>query len=147
MLNANHRISGCIANESKIKKHKHSLNPNIQILESSAPRQCVRVVKEMDSKSIGLCPQGFESPRCRLYSEYLVPSPHRLVVKMWRCGRNNSGSTPVAGSRQSIKLTCAKMCEKIQLSPVYTLSPRTLKPQTLFFGLGRPRYLLNSKPP
>ena len=29
------------------------------------PRQCVRVV-EMDSKSIGLCPQGFESPRCRL---------------------------------------------------------------------------------
>ena len=28
-------------------------------------RQCVRVVKEMDSKSIGLCPQGFESPRCR----------------------------------------------------------------------------------
>ena len=28
-------------------------------------RQCVRAVKEMDSKSIGLCPQGFESPRCR----------------------------------------------------------------------------------
>ena len=24
-----------------------------------------RVVKVMDSKSIGLCPQGFESPRCR----------------------------------------------------------------------------------
>ena len=29
-------------------------------------RQCVRAVKEMDSKSIGLCPQGFESPRCRI---------------------------------------------------------------------------------
>ena len=28
-------------------------------------RHCVRAVKEMDSKSIGLCPQGFESPRCR----------------------------------------------------------------------------------
>ena len=28
-------------------------------------RHCVRVVKEMDSKSVGLCPQGFESPRCR----------------------------------------------------------------------------------
>ena len=27
--------------------------------------QCVRVVKESDSKSDGLCPQGFESPRCR----------------------------------------------------------------------------------
>ena len=28
-------------------------------------RDCVRVVKEMDWKSIGLCPQGLESPRCR----------------------------------------------------------------------------------
>ena len=28
-------------------------------------RQCDRVVKVMDSKSIGLCPQGFKSPRCR----------------------------------------------------------------------------------
>ena len=28
-------------------------------------RQCVRVVKESDSKSDGLCPRGFESPRCR----------------------------------------------------------------------------------
>ena len=30
-----------------------------------AQRQCVRAAKEMDPKSIGLCPQGFESPRCR----------------------------------------------------------------------------------
>ena len=29
------------------------------------PRQCDRVAKVMDSKSIGLCPQGFKSPRCR----------------------------------------------------------------------------------
>ena len=29
-------------------------------------RHCVRVAKEMDSKSIGLWPQGFESPRCRI---------------------------------------------------------------------------------
>ena len=28
-------------------------------------RQRDRVVKVMDQKSIGLCPQGFESPRCR----------------------------------------------------------------------------------
>ena len=27
--------------------------------------QCDRVVKVMDSKSIGLCPQGLKSPRCR----------------------------------------------------------------------------------
>ena len=30
--------------------------------------QCVRVVKESDSKSDGLCPRGFESLRCRFYS-------------------------------------------------------------------------------
>ena len=29
-------------------------------------RQCVRAAKEMDPKSIGLCQQVFESPRCRL---------------------------------------------------------------------------------
>ena len=28
-------------------------------------RHFVRVAKEMDWKSIGLCPQGLESPRCR----------------------------------------------------------------------------------
>ena len=28
-------------------------------------RHCARAVKGMDLKSIGLCPQGFESPRCR----------------------------------------------------------------------------------
>ena len=33
--------------------------------QDTKSRQCVRAVKEMDSKSIGLCPQGFESPRCR----------------------------------------------------------------------------------
>ena len=32
---------------------------------SDATWQRVRVVKEMDSKSIGLCPRGFESLRCR----------------------------------------------------------------------------------
>ena len=31
-------------------------------------RHCGRAVKEMDSKSIGLCPQGFESPRCRSFT-------------------------------------------------------------------------------
>ena len=38
-------------------------------------RHCVRAVKEMDSKSIGLCPQGFESPRCR----YLFPLHMRTM--------------------------------------------------------------------
>ena len=29
-------------------------------------RHCVRVVKELDSKSNGLCPHGFKSHRCRV---------------------------------------------------------------------------------
>ena len=34
-------------------------------LPSFCSGQCDRVAKVMDSKSIGLCPQGFKSPRCR----------------------------------------------------------------------------------
>ena len=53
-------------------------------LQSHPARHCVRVAKEMDSKSIGLCPQGFESPRCRhchhagqvLPCTMLASSPH-----------------------------------------------------------------------
>ena len=45
-------------------------------------RQCVRAAKEMDSKSIGLCPQGFESPRCRL----ITTSAVRALLNCWsRC--------------------------------------------------------------
>ena len=36
-------------------------------------RQCVRAAKEMDPKSIGLCPQGFESPRCRQVTAAMPP--------------------------------------------------------------------------
>ena len=42
-------------------------------------RHCVRAVKEMDSKSIGLCPQGFESPRCR----YLFPLHMRTMFFLY----------------------------------------------------------------
>ena len=35
-------------------------------------RQCVRVVKEMDSKSIGLRPRRFESCRCRTFAYVFV---------------------------------------------------------------------------
>ena len=40
---------------------------------------CVRAVKEMDSKSIGLCPQGFESPRCR----FVCMSHDRQLQRNW----------------------------------------------------------------
>ena len=42
---------------------------------SPVSRHCVRVAKEMDSKSIGLCPQGFESPRCRFAAAVRVRHP------------------------------------------------------------------------
>ena len=38
---------------------------------TSVSRQCDRVAKVMDLKSIGLCPQGFKSPRCRRSSPCL----------------------------------------------------------------------------
>ena len=37
---------------------------NTHVLASR--RHCVRAAKELDSKSNGLCPQGLESPRCRI---------------------------------------------------------------------------------
>ena len=43
-------------------------------------RQCVRAVKEMDSQSIGLCPQGFESPRCRLTMERCHSAPRQKLL-------------------------------------------------------------------
>ena len=45
----------------------HRATARRQNVRTHAPtsRQCVRAAKEMDSKSIGLCPQGFESLRCR----------------------------------------------------------------------------------
>ena len=42
--------------------------------------QCDRVVKVMDSKSIGLCPQGFKSPRCRFA---MLPFVHALQNGSW----------------------------------------------------------------
>ena len=53
-------VSSAIAPGSDSRVHIHP--------RSTKSRQCVRAVKEMDSKSIGLCPQGFESPRCRFLS-------------------------------------------------------------------------------
>ncbi len=36
-------------------------------------RQRVRVVKEVDSKSTGLCPREFKSRRCRFFTKILTP--------------------------------------------------------------------------
>ena len=49
-------------------------DPEFEMRRPLSHRHCVRAVKEMDSKSIGLCPQGFESPRCRLTSLAILPT-------------------------------------------------------------------------
>ena len=36
------------------------------VFHARGRRHCVRAAKELDSKSNGLCPQGLESPRCRI---------------------------------------------------------------------------------
>ena len=56
--------------------------------------QRVRAAKEMDSKSIGLCPQGLESPRCRLCSWSLLSPPcnRSLQCKIFACA---SGQTSI----------------------------------------------------
>ena len=50
---------------------------------STSAIQCVRVVKKMDSSSIGLCPQGVESPRCRFCLAVTIAMDKRLS---WRRG-------------------------------------------------------------
>ena len=57
-------------------------------------RQCVRAAKEMDSKSIGLCPQGFESPRCRIVNNGCAGSTHATsTVMVHRCFATMSTAT------------------------------------------------------
>ena len=56
-------------------------------------RHCVRAAKEMDSNSIGLCPQGFESPRCR----FLPPHNHCIPEGPW-------AAKPKAGCRPPARL-------------------------------------------
>ena len=46
-------------------------------------RHYVRVVKEIDSKSIGLCPQGFKSPWCRYFCVCFLRRGLCLRVNLW----------------------------------------------------------------
>ena len=52
--------------------------------------QRVRVVKETDLKSVGLCPRRFESCRCRI-------CPYSSVVEQQLCKLQVVGSIPTGG--------------------------------------------------
>ena len=43
----------------------------------------------MDSKSIGLCPKGFESPRCRLVFSGDMQPPHPAIMYVYICTNIN----------------------------------------------------------
>ena len=75
------------------------------VCRTSVSRQCDRVAKVMDSKSIGLCPQGFKSPRCRRSSPCLRRA---LLVRRHRRRAARDLSRPLhkqarygAGARRS----------------------------------------------
>ena len=83
----------------------------IRIRHLQCHRHCVRAVKEMDSKSIGLCPQGFESPRCR-FTEIVgfppaIPVPkHPSEIRMpaleaWRNSCRRRGCAQVTPERRN----------------------------------------------
>ena len=62
----------------------------VSLIHNYMTRHCVRVAKEMDLKSIGLWPQGFESPRCRFVSLRTAKNENRTArtpscLKQWIC--------------------------------------------------------------
>ena len=63
-----------------------------------AARHFVRAAKEMDSKSIGLCPQGFESPRCRF-----APGRQKQSVAS---GKPSRDAFPCMAGISLLPLTC-----------------------------------------
>ena len=63
----------------------------IRIRSFQCHRHCVRAVKEMDSKFIGLCPQGFDSPWCRFNVMILYSRPTRMFMNRLRVTRASLG--------------------------------------------------------
>ena len=49
-------------------------------MDKFAQRQCVREVKELDLKSNGLCPRGFEPRRCRFFLLTLGREPQEYDI-------------------------------------------------------------------
>ena len=75
-------MNSCVCRQSYSRLLSQSCNkirsrhtiPFIIYVLCSCARHCDRAVKEMDSKSIGLCPQGFGLARSRL-----------MCFAMWSC--------------------------------------------------------------
>ena len=93
--------------------------------------QCDRVAKVMDSKSIGLCPQGFESPRCRCSHCLAMPtgsaSPDTALLQHF-CSRHGAGDATMdcaahlpnerpSGGGHAIGIATARGFEPLRAEP------------------------------
>ena len=86
----------------------------------------------MDSKSIGLCPQGFESPRCRCHRLSGEPPPHKLrncalarVTKLPGCTTDSrSTGNPFAVAAPSLR---AELREATALRPACVARPECVR--------------------
>ena len=74
--------------------HSDMVSSTGRLQEILIPRQRVRVVKEVDSKSTGLCPREFKSRRCRslFFSlhQRVHPASAWYALVMVRTGRRGS---------------------------------------------------------
>ena len=86
--------------------------------------QHVRVVKEMDLKSIGLCPRRFEPCRCRqLFSNFELSAPNdKIVSKLPQYPKRTEGgieplrfSSPL-GLKPSPRTTPAHQCRHAKIT-------------------------------
>ena len=89
-------------------------------------RQCVRVAKEMDSKSIGLCPQGFESPRCRLCDPVFFPISTILPCTWPAMPGRGSDSRSASGLRPRLSQQVIAMAVIAQLVARRSHNPKVV---------------------
>ena len=92
----------------------------------SVPRHCVRVAKEMDSKSIGLCPQGFESPRCRLCDPVFFPISTILPCTWPAMPGRGSDSRSASGLRPRLSQQVIAMAVIAQLVARRSHNPKVV---------------------
>ena len=81
-------------------------------------RQCVRAAKEMDSEFIGLCPQGFESPRCRFeqFEEYYYSTAavKYAAASRWSALAVHAPLLMVQSGRARTAVLAGRTCAKTQ---------------------------------
>ena len=99
--------------------------PKERGLQSAGRRHCVQAAKEMDSKCSGLCPQEFESPRCRLQGwREAKENSWRLVALRQRKWEQKKCGSLEPSPRTTVKHE--KSCGVLERQhPLWDSSPRS----------------------